>query len=353
MGFVVKSFCLGDFMEIKDIKNVENKLKTEIDEMGASPERDKLAEERCVPIIKQEIELVMLKSIQNLYFLIKEYVSSNKAFLFTGSGLKDLNTIDDYRHNLAVIRKCVNAYNGDINDLFGGEIGNKHSITVKTVNAGKYFSQFLQQVIAFVDSAAYITNHCSKKTDSAYIRTVSKTLPTMRSNLSGATDGFAVWCRNQEYRQIFDSVVEFFISSADVAQSFAVEYLKTQKDKKKAEEEKLKIAINPANVSKPAQAPELSARLKLIKEANDKYEEFCLDFMRDLEKQYAHSSKDLYEQFVNVRFKKFIERYPMPIPNSASEGYAKEVINQINILIDHISRISENSYVTSVYKVKE
>ena len=75
--------------------------------------------------------------------------------------------------------------------------------------------------------------------------------------------------------------------------------------------------------------------------------------MRDLEKQYALSSKDLYEQFVNVRFKKFIERYPMPIPNSASEGYAKEVINQINILIDHISRISENSYVTSVYKVKE
>ena len=181
-------------MEIKDIKNVENKLKAEIDEMGASPERDKLAEERCVPIIKQEIELVMLKSVQNLYFVIKEYVSSKKAYLFSGSGLKELNTIDDYRHNLAVIRKCVNAYEADINDVFGGVRGNERSITIKTVNAGKYFLQFLQQVIAFVDSAAYITNHCSKRTDSAYLRTLSKTLPAMRANLSGATDGFVVWC---------------------------------------------------------------------------------------------------------------------------------------------------------------
>ena len=83
------------------------------------------------------------------------------------------------------------------------------------------------------------------------------------------------------------------------------------------------------------------------------YEEFCLDFMRDLEKQYALSSKDLYEEFVNVRFKKFTERFPMPIPDNATEGYAQEVINQINILINHVSKISENSYVTSVYKTKE
>lgn len=340
-------------MEIRDIKKVENQLQAEITEMGQSPNRDALAAERCVPIIKQELELVMLKSIQNLYFLIKEYVSSNKAFLFTGSGLKDLNTIDDYRHNLAVIRKCVNAYNGDINNLFGGEIGNEHSITVKTVNAGKYFSQFLQQVIAFVDSATYITNHCSKKTDSAYIRTVSKTLPTMRANLSGAREGFALWCRKQEYKDIFDSVNEFFNSSTKVAKEFTEQYLLEQKARKKAETEKAQSVTDVQRSVKPVVSEQMSARLKLIKEANDKYEEFCLDFMRDLEKQYALSSKDLYEQFVNVRFKKFIERYPMPIPNSASEGYAKEVINQINILIDHISRISENSYVTSVYKVKE
>ena len=75
--------------------------------------------------------------------------------------------------------------------------------------------------------------------------------------------------------------------------------------------------------------------------------------MRDLEKQYALSSKDLYEDFVNVRFKKFVERFPMPIANDVSEGYAQEVINQINILIEHVSKISQNSYVTSVYKEKQ
>ncbi len=90
-------------------------------------------------------------------------------------------------------------------------------------------------------------------------------------------------------------------------------------------------------------------RLSAISRANALYDELCLDFMRDLEKQYSHSVKDMYDYFVNVKFKKFTERYPMPIDNNVSVGYAVEVASQIKSLMEYVSKISENAYTTSVF----
>lgn len=340
-------------MEIKDIKKVESELKAEIDEMGASPDRDARAAERCVPIIKQEIELVMLKSVQNLYFVIKEHVVT-KGYKLKESDLRELVTIADYQYNLNVMKKHANILRDEVNNRFAGIKKDDASFMSRYVDSRRDFANFLQVISSFVDSAVYVTMHASKRTDSAYVRTLSKTLSAMRADLSKAKGYTSSWNRYGEgFTQIFDSVIEFFNSSTEVAQGFAVEYLNQQKEKKAAESEKTKNAVEVSRLKKPAQPTELSPRLKLIKKANDMYEEFCLDFMRDLEKQYAFSSKDLYEEFVNVRFKKFTEIFPMPIPNSASEGYAGEVINQINILIDHVSKISQNSYVTSVFPQKQ
>jgi len=59
--------------------------------------------------------------------------------------------------------------------------------------------------------------------------------------------------------------------------------------------------------------------------------------------------KDLYEEFVNVKFKKFIEKYQFPLANNVSEGYAKECVAQIKKLMNYVSEISANSYVSSVF----
>ena len=340
-------------MEIKDIKKVEDELKSEIDEMGASPDRDARAAERCVPIIKQEIELVLLKSIQNLYFLIKEHVAT-KGYELRKGDLRDLVSIEDYQYNLRVLKKKANELRSDVDSIFAGTKKDDKSFMSRYVDSRRDFAEFLQVISGFVDSAVYITNHCAKKSDNAYIRTLAKTLPAMKADLNKAKGFTGSWNRYGDgFTEIFDSVVEFFNTSTDVVQKFATQYLTEQREKKLAESASAKPVVDASKVVKMTSAPELSERLKLIKKANDKYEEFCLDFMRDLEKQYALSSKDLYEEFVNVRFKKFVERFPMPIPNSASEGYAQEVINQINILIEHVSRISQNSYVTSVFPEKQ
>ncbi len=94
-------------------------------------------------------------------------------------------------------------------------------------------------------------------------------------------------------------------------------------------------------------------RLDMIEKANSLYDELCLDFMRDLQSQYALSSKDMYETFVNVKFKKFVERFHMPLSKNTSIGMAKEACSQIQNLMNYVSKISENSYVTSVYPVQK
>ena len=337
-------------MEIKDIKNVEEQLKNEIEAMGVSPNRDVLAKERCVSIIKQELELVLLKSIQNLYYLIKEHVVT-KGYPIENK-LRELKTIEDYQYNLKVIKNIATELRSDIDAVFAGARKDNSSFMSRYVDSRRDFVDFLQEISRFVDSAVYISQINNVKSDSAYIRLVSKTLPSMKGDLSKAGTHTKSWERyGNGYNEIFDSVVEFFTTSSKVVEKFAKDYL--DGIKKQKQEEKTQQATDSSRIVKSVRIPEVSKRLKLIKEANDKYEEFCLDFMRDLEKQYALSSKDLYEEFVNVRFKKFVERFPMPISNDVSEGYAQEVINQINILIEHVSRISQNSYVTSVYPEKQ
>ncbi|MBO5344940.1 MAG: hypothetical protein J6A51_03485, partial [Clostridia bacterium] len=96
-------------------------------------------------------------------------------------------------------------------------------------------------------------------------------------------------------------------------------------------------------------SPAEQERRAMIERANNLYDELCIDFMRDLQSQYALSSKDLYENFVNVKFKKFVERFQMPLSSSTSTGTANEVAAQIRNLMNYISKISENSYTTSVY----
>jgi len=91
-------------------------------------------------------------------------------------------------------------------------------------------------------------------------------------------------------------------------------------------------------------------RLNEIAKANALYDELCLDFMRDLEKQYAHSTKDMYRNFVDVKFKKFVERFNMPLSNNVSIGHARECQGQIKNLMDYISTISESSYTIGVYE---
>ena len=116
------------------------------------------------------------------------------------------------------------------------------------------------------------------------------------------------------------------------------------------EELPLEIAPQkPKIVTAPQISPKEQERLAMIKRANDAYEEFCLDVLRDLEKQYSLSVKDVYHYFVDVKFKKFVERFNMPLANNVSIGVAKDALSQIQGLYNYVQTIKENAYCTSVY----
>ena len=143
----------------------------------------------------------------------------------------------------------------------------------------------------------------------------------------------------------------FFGESAELIKKMVDEIKKdNQKEKEKLIEAQKPAA--PVRVVKIEQDEKTKARLSAIKDANDLYERFQVDFMRDLEKQYSLSTKDMYETFVNVKFKKFVERFNMPLDSGISVGQAKEAYAQIRNLMDYISKISENAYTTSVYSEK-
>jgi len=92
-------------------------------------------------------------------------------------------------------------------------------------------------------------------------------------------------------------------------------------------------------------------RESFINKANDLYNQLCLDWIRDLEKQVPHSSKDRYKAFI-AKFNKFNETFEMPLMKTTTLGKAKEACNQINNLMNYISDISSEAYTTSVYDEK-
>ena len=154
---------------------------------------------------------------------------------------------------------------------------------------------------------------------------------------------------NKEYTEqgigAFDALADEF----SIFNDFVVNAGKKDKEFRESVQAEIDKARMEKSKVQPSVSPAEQERLNAIKKANDLYDELCQDFIRDLQSQYALSSKDMYETFINVKFKKFMERFNMPLSNSASIGTANEAAAQIRNLMNYVSKISENSYTTSVY----
>ena len=154
---------------------------------------------------------------------------------------------------------------------------------------------------------------------------------------------------NKDYTEQGLGVIDSFVDDWSVFNDFVVKAGKKEKEFRDSVQAEIDKARIEKSKVEPTISPAEQERQDAIKKANDLYEELCQDFMRDLQNQYAFSSRDMYENFMNVKFKKFVERFPMPLSNSVSVGTANEAASQIRNLMNYISKISENSYTTSVY----
>ena len=90
------------------------------------------------------------------------------------------------------------------------------------------------------------------------------------------------------------------------------------------------------------------SRLTKIKEANDLYERFKIDFMRDLQKEVSLMNRDMYDSLMD-KIEVFLKKFPMPLSTNVSFGMANEACNQINKFIDIFGEISRSTYSPIVF----
>ena len=216
--------------------------------------------------------------------------------------------------------------------------------------------RFLSFAFEFIDLAIRLENINEGNNPRSYIKFLTSNSSRMVNcflDMSKVVDYPSVTNQKygDDYKKIFDDLAKYLQSITDLVKSIISIERESRKEAKTLEKEKIMREQKSRAVEFIPSDKDVK-RLSLIEQTNAFYKEFCDDFLRDLDKQYSLSSKDMYEYFINVKFKNFVERYPMPIASDASEGYAKEVYCQIQILIDYISKISENSYAISAYKQK-
>ena len=142
----------------------------------------------------------------------------------------------------------------------------------------------------------------------------------------------------------FCEMYEQFITNFERNIKTVEEYknsVQCQEEQKKDDE--VKIVSPKSQINEKEQA-----RLSKIKEANELYNRFTIDFMRDLQKEVSLMNRDMYEALIN-KVERFLKKFPMPLSNNVSIGMATEACAQINKFIETVYEISRNTYSPVVF----
>ena len=308
--------------------------------------------------IKDILDEVISGITKNIYYVL----SFHSAFKAMKGKLskKTLNiniaqpqTLQDYENNLIAVKKAVERLE------IGFNFANKLKIK-KLKNTDKLREEFLEilkEAINFASYSVELSEFADGKNTRDYMKQASVYYGRMHKSLTNMAKlsdypSLTIERYGEGYKNIFTDLAEYFRLNFELAKAVVSFEREVRKQSEKREKQLTMIEEKSKAVKLPINKAE-ERRKNLIEKANSYYEEFCMDFLRDLEKQVPLSTRDLYKEFIDVKFAKFAKTFKMPLSDSASEGLATEVIYQINLMIDYIAKIKENSYVTSVYKEKD
>ena len=291
-----------------------------------------------------------MKSTQNLYYIIKGHPITSAHSIVNG-GLVDPQNLYDYRHNLMVMKEASVNLKSVLDKISGG-------VKIDGISQDSYFDKYKQSrydfaslvdsLIEFVGQAIHLSEQSESKRGKLYLKNASKTLANMSSVLKTATKHVAHLDRYDEsYMDLFEETQAFFDSSVAVIIDFYEEYKNTEKKRKELETAKSKT-VDESRIVKNAPNQKELERVDAIKKANDLYDRFCVDFMRDLEKEVSLMNRDMYEELID-KFERFLKRFPMPLASNTSIGMANEAYSQIDRMINMVYEISKNTYSPVVF----
>lgn len=300
-------------------------------------------------MLKETLDNLLLHTVRKCWFLVKEHPITDVYSTFKGK-IQEPETIRDYQKLLNNVKATADRVKRNIKFYDKGTTILGESLSDFAAIRDK-FSDYVTQLIFFANASVHLQDSANKS-NPVYLREVVKTLPTMGTTLKKAESSVEGWEKfGKGYDKIHSDALEFFLANSRVICD-CVKSIQEREAKKQAEEESKKPKVE-YRVGKKFEATENPAEIERkswIRKANSLYEEFCLDFLRDLQKQYSQSTKDLYEQLV-AKFEKFQRTFNMPLGESSdvSTGRAKEAYGQIQKFIESVSEISSASYTISVF----
>lgn len=337
-------------MDIKDIKNEEMQVVEMLEKAKLSPEEMQQFELNSLEILKKEINLILLKSTQNLYYLVKGHNIASARAMIQGDLVEPQN-LHDYYQNLKILKKECETLKTVIDEVAGTSkivVGGKDSQFNYYRQARRDFENIVRGLFDFVAQALYLAEQAEMKKGKSYLKVATQTMTNMSGSLRNLTKYIAVANRQEsEYVETFEEVQTFFDSSLGVIVDF-YEQFKTDEKKKKDAEIATSKCVDESKVIKIAPNQKELERIDAIKKANDLYDRFCIDFMRDLEKEVSLMNRDMYEELID-KFERFLKRFPMPLASNTSVGMANEAYSQINKFIECVYEISRNTYSPVVF----
>ena len=288
-------------------------------------------------------KILIQDTTENLYRIL----AFNPALFAMAVSTKDLKkpeTVKGYSYNIKKLYDKLLQFESEVGLAVDMHVDHNY-LLFNNPNVRKDFTDFMvfmKHLMPYFDYAIKVDNVCSKTREPSveFFNIINKFNSDIRETLAGALPYTGTWTDlGENFISMYTTIYLHFDGySRHVDLEREIYDIRAQRQREESEE-KLKIA----KLRSPIISEKETERRNAIKEANDLYEMFQMDFMRDLNREVSMMNRDMYDALI-TKIEKFLAKFPMPLSDNVSLGMAQEAKAQINKFIDMVGEISRNTY---------
>ena len=336
-----------DHLDVYDDLEESDVVYDELESYVAMNEQGLLTDEMAVSILKKKTETVFKNLIRGLYDIIEYHPVQAADQLKAVNTEKELETVRDYHARISAMKNAAIRLSKKIE-----QVGND------VLQIPNDYIESLDDFIGFTSSSESISKAMvdviddgTKKSDAAYCKSLKRSLNYIDYHLTNAADSILSWDRyskDGDYSACFDAANEYYEACSELIRGLVDEYFESVSEKKNSDGPYV-VAPEQKRIFKVQDDGKINDRLAAIKTANEMFDRFQVDFMRDLQKEVSLMNRDMYNNLID-KVETFLKKFPMPLSNDVSIGMAEEAAAQISKFIESVYEISKNTYTPFVFE---